>query len=324
MLASNQNLKVAVASRSFSQDPFLKTELLKVFSNVKFNESGRSLKDQELIDFLKEADMAIIALEKVNDSVLQNLPRLKLVSKYGVGLDNIDFSALEKNNIKLAWKGGVNRLAVAELALSFIIGCIRGSFQSHHEIQFNEWSQFKGHNLSQKTVGILGLGHVGKELVPFLKPFNVKILAYDLYPKNEFCKLHQIEQTDLDSVLSKSDVITVHLPFTSQTKMILNAEKLSLMKPKSFLINTARGGLVDETALYNLLFKKHITSAAFDVFEIEPPISNPLLSLKQFYSTGHIGGSSIEAIHAMGLAAIEGLKSGGLTARPENFFNYPM
>lgn len=318
------NNLVAVASRSFSLDPFLRKNLLEKYPHVRFNDEGKSLKGSELVDFLQGATKAIIALEKVNSDITNNLPKLKLISKYGVGLDNIEFNALEKNNILLSWKGGVNKRSVAELALHFMLGTVRGSFHSHHDIQNNHWMQFKGQNLSGKTVGILGLGHVGKELVALLKPFSVKILAYDIHDRSEFCKLNNLTQLQtVEDVLANSDIISIHIPHTSLTHHLLNKQRLQMMKKGSFLINTARGGIVDESALYEALFNGHITSAAFDVFEVEPFIDKALMNLRNFYFTSHIGGSSIESIHAMGLAAIEGL-SEGKVARPENFFDYPL
>lgn len=315
---SNSQL-IAVASRSFSIDPFLRSELLKKHSHIKFNDSGKSLAGKELIDFLSGAEKAIIALEKINSETLSQLPHLKLISKYGVGLDNIDFEALKKHNIQLAWKGGVNKISVAELALHFMLGCARGSFHSHHEVQKNIWVQFKGQNLSEKTIGILGLGHVGQELVKMLKPFRVKILGYDLHQKN----LADVEQTSLERVLTQSDIVSIHLPHTTKTHHVLSKERLEMMKAGSFLINTARGGLVDEEALFELLKSKKIQSAAFDVFAEEPPKNRDLINLDNFFATAHIGGSSIQSIHLMGLAAIEGLEQGKV-AEPSNFFDYPL
>ncbi|MBY0555134.1 phosphoglycerate dehydrogenase [bacterium] len=321
-MSSNSGL-IAVASRSFSQDEFLRNKLSEKYPSVKFNETGKSLQGDELVSFLKGAEKAIVALEKINDDTLKYLPDLKVISKYGVGLDNISFEDMFKHNIQLAWQGGVNRRSVAELAMHFILGCVRGSFHSHHEVQKGTWTQFKGQNLSGKTIGILGLGYVGQELVPFLKPYGVKILAYDLFPKDDYCIANGIQQTTLENVLKESDVVTIHLPLTSKTKALLNRESLMLMKKGSFLVNTARGGMVDESALYDLLSTRHIQSAAFDVFEKEPPVDQKLFSLDNFFSTAHIGGSSIQSIRLMGQAAIEGL-SNPKPAKPENFFNYPL
>lgn len=321
-MSSNAGL-IAVASRSFSQDEFLKQKLSEKYASVKYNDTGRSLQGEELISFLKGAEKAIVALEKINDGILKHLPELKVISKYGVGLDNISFEDLLKNNVQLAWQGGVNRRSVAELAMHFIIGCVRGSFHSHHEVQKGTWTQFKGQNLTGKTVGILGLGHVGQELIPFLKPYGVNILAYDLFDKNDYCTSNGLKQTTIENILKESDVVSIHLPLTTKTKGLLSREKLMLMKKGSFLVNTARGGLVDENALYELLSARHIQSAAFDVFETEPPGDHKLFSLDNFFPTAHIGGSSIQSIRLMGQAAIEGL-SNPKPAKPENFFNYPL
>lgn len=316
--------QIAVASRSFSQDSFLREKILSKYSNVKFNESGKSFQGAELVDFLRGADKAIIALEKVNEPILAELPKLKLISKYGVGLDNIYFEDLRNHNVKLAWRGGVNKRSVAELALHFILGTVRGSFHSHHDIQSGNWYQFKGFNLTGKTVGIIGLGHVGQELVPMLKPFNVKILAYDIHDRLEYCNSHGVTQVSkIETLLTESDVISVHVPHTSKTNMLLNKETIALMKNGVFLVNTARGGIVDEEALLEALTEKKIASAAFDVFKEEPFTNDVLKKLHNFYFTSHIGGSSIESIHAMGLAAIEGLDQ-GKEALPSNFFDYDL
>ncbi len=324
MVLLYMNKLIAVASRSFSQDPFLRDSLLKRYPNVRFNETGKSFNGTELINFLTGADKAIIALEKINENILKELPSLRLISKYGVGLDNINFSDLEKYNVSLAWKGGVNKTSVAELAVHFILGTVRGSFHSHHDIQNGNWNQFKGFNLAGKTIGILGLGHVGREVVSMLKSFGVNILVFDLHDKTDFCTQHKITQVKkLETLLTDSDVVSIHLPHTSKTHHLLNAERLNLMKHGSFLVNTARGGIVDELALCEALKSKKITSAAFDVFEVEPFENDELKKLPNFYFTSHIGGSSIESIHAMGLSAIEGLENGKIS-KPENFFNYEL
>lgn len=318
----NTTTKIAVTSRSFSQDPFLKEELLKRYTNVVFNESGRSLNENELIDFLKGADKAIVALEKINQEILKEIPTLKLISKYGVGLDNIEFKVLEKHNVQLSWKGGVNKTSVAELTIHFILGSIHGSFHSHHEIQNSKWYQFKGFNLAGKTVGLIGLGNVGQEVVKMLKPFNVNVLAYDILDRSKFCNQFPVKQVkDLETLLNESDIISIHVPYTPKTKLLLNASRFNQMKQGAFLINTARGGIVDENVLIEALKSKRITSAAFDVFEKEPFENDELKKMVNFYFTSHIGGSSIESIHAMGMSAIEGLENGKI-ARAENFFDY--
>lgn len=315
---------VAVASRSFSMDSFLREKLTSQYKNVIFNDQGKSFQGAELVNFLKSADKAIIALEKIDENILKDLPNLKLISKYGVGLDNINFEALRKHNVQLAWKGGVNKRSVAELALHFILGTVRGSFHSHHDIQNGTWVQFKGFNLTGKTVGVLGLGYVGQELIPMLKAFDVNILGFDIHDRGDFCKKHNVTQVGtIEELFSKSDVVSIHIPHTTKTNKIVNERLINSMKKGSFLVNTARGGIVDEQALLAALKSSQLASAAFDVFEKEPMENEELKKLPNFYFTSHIGGSSIESIRLMGSAAIEGLNN-GKEAFPSNFFDYEL
>lgn len=313
--------KIAVASRSFSQHPELRKILLNQYEIVKFNDEGKSLKGKELIAFLKDAEKAIIALEKLDGEILNELPNLKLVSKYGVGLDNIYFKELKERNILLSWTGGVNRRAVAELALSFMMLTLRKAFYGNFAIKDNNWHQVQGYNLTGKTVGIIGLGFIGIELVELLKPFNVAIMANDLHDKSEFAQENNIRLCTKEDIFKEADVITLHIPLTSQTRNIINLESMKKMKPTAVVINTARGGLVNEADLLIALNENIIAGAALDVFAEEPSINAELLHHSHFFATPHIGGSSKEAVFLMGMAAIEGLKT-GKTADPDNFFNY--
>ena len=156
-------------------------------------------------------------------------------------------------------------------------------------------------------VGIIGCGHVGKDLIKLLQPFECEIFVNDILDYPEFFKEYRITTLSLDDLLSVSDIVSIHVPLNDSTKNLINAERLLLMKPTAVLINTARGGLVDEYALRTALVSSALAAAAFDVFSIEPPEDDKLLRLDNFISTPHIGGSSIEAIIAMGQSAIDGL-----------------
>ena len=300
--------KIAVCSRSFSKNPQLRSLLLNEFSNVKFNETGSQFTGDELIQFIKECDKVIIGLEKINSEILSQLPDLKVISKYGVGLDNIDIQALKKYEIKLGWVGGVNKRSVAELVLGLIFCLTRHIVISNNEIKKGGWSQNVGSELTGKTIGIIGCGNIGKDLAILLRPFSCKILAYDIKKYETFYLENNIQGVNLEKLLRESDVITLHVPLNSSTKNILSEESLSIIKDNAILINTARGGLVDEVSLKKCLLEKPFMRAAFDVFNIEPPIDNDLLNLPNFICTPHIGGSTNESILAMGKAAIEGLK----------------
>jgi D-3-phosphoglycerate dehydrogenase len=307
----NEEIKVAVTSRSFSKNETLCKELLQQYKNVKFNDNGLRLQGDVLIDFLQGCHKAITALEVIDNDLLSRLPSLKVISKYGVGLDMIDMQAMKKHNVKLGWTGGVNRRSVSELVISYAIALLRHVPASHREVLLGTWRQHIGGHLSGRTVGIIGCGFVGKDLVRLLQPFGCPILVNDIKNYDDFYKQYDIEVVEKEDLLARSDVVTLHVPLDSSTVNLLNAESLSLMKSDAILINAARGGLVDETALKHMLMNKKLGGAALDVFSIEPPEDRELLELPNFIVTPHIGGSANEAIIEMGKAAIIGLDRNG-------------
>jgi len=301
--------KIVVTSRSFSKHKVLRQELLSKYSNVKFNDEGLKLTGGDLIDFLEGADKAITALEVIDDSVLLTLPKLKVISKYGVGIDMIDTDALKKHNVKLGWTGGVNRRSVSELVISSAISLLRHILVANNEVKNGIWRQHIGRQLSDLTVGIIGCGYVGKDLAKLLKVFGSNVLAYDILDFPEFYQENSVTPVDIDTLLMNSDVVTLHLPLDDSTKNILNKERMSLMKPSAILINHSRGGLLDEFKLKSMLTNGQLAGAALDVFSQEPPEDQELINLSNFLVTPHIGGSSEEAVLAMGRSAIKNLDS---------------
>lgn len=307
---------VAVCSRSFSQNDTLRKELLARYKNVTFNDLGAKLTGDSLIAFLRGHSKAITALEVIDESILAQLPELKVISKYGVGLDMIDVEAIREHGKRLGWTGGVNRRSVAELVICFAIALLRGLPAAHREILGGIWRQQVGGQLTGRTVGIIGCGHIGKEVIRLLMPFDCSILVNDIQRYPDFYQEYRVTDTDIETLLGRADVVTLHVPLNQTTRGILDARRLSLMKPSAVLINTARGGLIDESALKELLKERRIAAAAFDVFDAEPPTDMELLSLPNFLATPHIGGSAAEAILAMGRAAIDQLDERAPNERP--------
>lgn len=299
--------KVAVCSRSFSKNQALREELLKRYEKVSFNDLGVQLGGQELVKFLKGHDKAIIALERVDENLLASLPELKVIGKYGVGLDMIDLESMRRHGVRLGWTGGVNRRSVSELAVAFSISLLRSLKKAHADILNGSWQQIIGGQLTGRKFGIVGCGNVGKDLVKLLQPFECEIYINDIRSYDDFYAKYSVKPVGLDELLSTSDIVSLHIPLNENTRNIISADKLSLMKSSSILINLARGGLVDEVALKDKLMQGMLAGAAFDVFAQEPPEDIELISLPNFYATPHIGGSSKEAILAMGIAAINGL-----------------
>ena len=301
-------MNIAVTSRSLSRNQTLRNELLKQYSNVRFNDQGLMLHGETLVEFLKGCHKAITALETIDDNVLNKLPELEVISKYGVGLDMIDMHAMQKHNVKLGWTGGVNRRSVSELVISFAIALLRHVPASHREVLSGTWRQHIGGHLSGRTIGIIGCGHVGQDLVKMLQPFECHLLVNDIKSYNDFYKQYNIEAVEKEELLARSDIVTLHTPLNDSTRDMLTAERLSLMKKSAILINVARGNLLDEGALKKMLINGELAGAALDVFSNEPPEDKELLELPNFIVTPHIGGSANEAIIAMGRAAIDGLE----------------
>jgi phosphoglycerate dehydrogenase-like enzyme len=287
----------------------LRKEVLSRYPDAKFNDEGLSLKNESLVDFLRGHEMAITGLEPINETILLQLPELKVIGKYGVGLDMLDLNAMSKLGLKLGWAGGVNKRSVSELVVSFSIALLHRAVFANAEVRNGKWHQVKGRQLSKCTVGVIGCGHIGKDVIRLLQPFECKILAHDILVFKEFYEKYQVSPVGLQQLLEESDVITLHLPLDKSTKNILSRERLKLIKRDAVLINLARGGLVDELALKEALLAKKLTGAALDVFEVEPPVDTDFMNMENVLVTPHIGGSTEEAILAMGMSAIEGLEN---------------
>lgn len=299
--------RVAVASRSFSKHAVLRAELSARYPGAAFNDAGASLKGEELVAFLSGFGKAVLALEVVDDALLARLPDLKVVSKFGVGVDSFDLAAMARRGVKLAWTPGTNSRSVAELALMSALALLRRIPEATAGLRAGKWTQPKGATLSGKTVGLVGLGAVGRDLVALLAPFGVRVLAHDPAPDRAFAEKHEVRLVALEEVLREADVVSLHLPLTPATRGTLDAARLAMMKPSAVLLNTARGGLIAEDALLDALDAGRLAGAALDVFSAEPPSDARLLAHPKLLATPHVGGSTEEAILAMGRAAIAGL-----------------
>jgi D-3-phosphoglycerate dehydrogenase len=274
---------------------------------VRFNEAGVALAGEALVEFARGRRKLITALERIDETLLASLPELEVVSKYGVGTDMIDQAAMRRHGVRLGWTPGVNRRSVTELAVASMIALLRELPVADRELSAGTWRNIQGRQLSERTVGIVGCGNIGKDLAVILRAFGCRVLANDILDFPDFYAAHEVEPADLEELLAASDIVTLHVPLDDSTRGLMDARRLSLMKPRALLVNTARGGIVDEAALKSMLVDGRLAGAAFDVFATEPPDDLELLRLPNFLATPHIGGSSDEAVLAMGRAAIDGL-----------------
>jgi phosphoglycerate dehydrogenase-like enzyme len=300
-------MPVAVASRSFSRHPTLREELVARYQTIRFNDAGKVLSGAELIEFLRGHEKAITGLDILDEAVFSAVPELRVVSKYGVGLDMIDLAAARRHGVSVRWTPGVNRQAVAELAIGFMIALGRSLVPLARETTDGGWRQPGGRQLSSAVVGIIGCGHVGQQVARLCAAFGSRVLAHDIRAYDDFYRAVGVTPVPLDAILAQSDIVTIHVPLDATTRWMIGKPELARMKPYAFLVNTARGGIVDEEALKAALIEQRLAGAALDVYAVEPPVDRELLRLPNFVGTPHIGGSTGEAVLAMGRAAIAGL-----------------
>lgn len=283
-------------------------DLLSPTFSVSVNPFDRNLKRAEIIEHIKYAD-AIISLlgDAIDRSVIDAAPRLKCISNYAVGYNNIDVEYASSKGIVVCNTPGVLTESTADLAWALIMSCARRIVESD---VFTRASLFKGwepmlmlgHDVYNKTLGIVGMGRIGKAVARRAKGFNMKVLGYNRSPRKEEDK-DLWEQVDLPTLLEESDFVSLHLPLTDETHHLLGEKELKMMKRSAFLINTARGAVVDETALIRLLQQERIAGAGFDVYEQEPHIPKELMELKNVVLLPHIGSASIETRTAMAVMA---------------------
>ena len=299
---------IKVTSPSFSQNPTLRAEIGVLFPNTVFNEDGRRLAGRELAAFLDGADGAVIGLEAVDAALLAAVPRLRIVAKYGVGLDTIDIAACRARGVAIGWTGGVNRQSVAELTLCFMLGLCRNTFRVSSQLREGVWNKSGGRQLQGKTVGIIGLGNIGRSVATLVRAFGCTVLANDILDIDGYCREHGLIPAGKSDIYAAADLVSLHVPLTEATRGLIDGAALAAMKPDAVLINTARGEIVDQAALKQALKSGVIAGAALDVFEREPPSDMELLTLPNLVATAHIGGNAAEAVLAMGRSAIGHLR----------------
>ncbi|MGA1974325.1 MAG: hydroxyacid dehydrogenase [Conexivisphaerales archaeon] len=254
---------------------------------------------EEVVSAVEGFDAVIVrSRTKVKADVIQRAAKLKVIGRAGVGLDNIDVDAAKQRGIAVYNSPESLTNAVAELALGLMIAAARGVGAGYCNLKNGVWvkESLMGTELSGKTVGIVGFGRIGRRLAELLKPFNVKVLAYDILPPDEtVLDALSAKLVGLDELLVASDFISLHLPGGPSMRGFIGADRLSKMKKTSFIVNTSRGEVLDENALVNALKSGSIRGAALDVFAMEPPTNKELLSLDNIVFTPHIGGQTLEA-----------------------------
>ena len=302
------NLVVGVTTVAFSKNEILIAQLQDIgFKKVLTNVNGKRFTKSELISILSKCDVAIVGLDEIDKSVLSKTTKLKAISKYGVGLNNINFEDCKKYNVDVLHTQGVNKRSVSEMTFGFMLGLARNLFVSSNLLKKGTWKKDGGIQLSGKKIGIIGVGNIGKDLISLLKPFNCEILVNDIVDQKKYYKENKLLEVSKEFIFKNADFITVHVPLDNTTKNIINKKSLSTMKSSSFVINTARAGIINQEDLKWALQNEIIAGAAIDVYDNEPPLDNDLLLIPNLINTPHIGGNSKEAVEAMGISAINNI-----------------
>jgi D-3-phosphoglycerate dehydrogenase len=303
-------MKILISSRSFGKSNEQPIKLIKNAGlDIIPNPYGRKMTEDELLERVTDVIGIVAGTEKISDAVISAGRKLNVISRAGIGIDNVDLEAAKKKGILVFNTPDAPTLAVAELTLALILNLLRRISECDRKIRDGNWKPMMGKLLTGKTLGIIGIGRIGKTLVGLLKPFNLKIIAYDTAPDKNFAKDNNLKYVDKETLISKSDIITLHVPLTDENFHMIGENELSLMKKNGLLINTSRGGIVDEEALFKALNEERISGAALDTFEKEP-YNGPLTKLDSVILTSHIGSYAKEARLKMEIETVENLLNG--------------
>lgn len=299
--------KILISPTSFGKCGSQPLDLLKKSNyDVILNPYGRKMTPAEIINLGRECIGIVAGVEFLNATVLESLPYLHCISRCGAGIDNIN---LEKaKELKIVVKNtpyGPTR-AVAELSIGLIFDILRKISLRDRSIRKGKWNKEMGSLLKDKTVGVLGLGRIGRTVAELLLKLDAKVIGSDINPDMRWLRKIKIPLFSFDKLIKKSDILCIHVSFSADKKYLIGKNELALMKKDAYLINLSRGGIVDETALYNSLKSNHLAGAAVDVFQREP-YTGPLTKLDNVVLTPHIGSYAKESRLKMELQAVENL-----------------
>lgn len=300
--------KVLITPRSFARwDDKPLRHLREAGCRLKRNPGQRPYTEAELIETAAEFDAFLVGLDPVTENVLAAAPRLKVISKYGAGLDNIDLEAATRRGVVVAFTPGANSEAVADLTFGLMLATGRRIVQAHESLRSGRWESFLGVDLWGATLGLVGAGRIGRAVACRARGFNMRVLAYDTSPDHNWAESSGVSYVELEELIRQSDFVSVHLPLTDKTRGLIGARLLEMMKPTAVLVNTARGGVVDEKALLEALERERIFGAALDVYSTEPPQNRELFPRGRLVTTPHISAYSRGALLEMGIQAADNL-----------------
>ena len=301
-------MKALISSTSFTklQNIEAQKKAAEFFDEIVYNNLGVPLHGNEILSRLDGCDAYIAGVDYITADVIEKMPAsVKVISRYGVGVDRVDLAAAKARGIAVTNTPGANSTSVCELAFALMLAAARNLPQLHQAVTAGEWPRSEGVELAGKTLGIVGFGAIGKRLALRAKAFEINVLAYDPYFDAAFAEEHGIEKAELDTLLRNCDVISLHVPLTEETKHMIGAAQIAEMKKNAIIINTARGGLIDEAAAAAAIRDGKLGGLGLDAFEQEPLIDSPLKGLPRVIFTPHTGAHTAEATAKMGMMAVE-------------------
>lgn len=300
------NKKVLITTVPFGDKNRLPLELLED-AGIEYliNPLGKKLTENELAEMVSDFDAIIAGTEPITARVMDQAERLQMISRVGIGLDSVDLLAAESKGIVVSYTPDAPAPAVSELTVGFMLSLLRSVQVSNLQMHDGHWKRYFGRRLSESTVGVIGVGRIGKGVLRHLAGFHCKrIMINDLHTDHEINENIDVEWRDKEAIYREADIISLHLPLTGQTKNLIRREQLEMMKSDAILINTARGGIINEEDLYQVMMSGHLAGASIDVF-VDEPYTGKLREIDRCLLTAHMGSMSIDCRTRMEIEATE-------------------
>jgi D-3-phosphoglycerate dehydrogenase len=313
---------VLVTTRSFGREVPEPMERLKRegFRILEWRE-GSGLPESDLLTKLSETDAWIVAFHPIGAALLDAAPRLRIIAKHGVGVDNIDIAAATARGIVVTTAPSANDQAVADLTMALLLALLRRIPEANASVKAGRWERFLGCGLSGKVMGILGLGRIGQNVARRVKGFGVELIGADPVWPDEAAREIGIRRMERSELFVQSDILSLHAPLTPETTGLVGEAAIASMKQGVWIVNTSRGKVVDEKAMYEGLISGKVAGYATDVFEHEPPVGSPLLTLPNVIATPHMGTHTRESLQLMGDRVAEAVLRVFRGERPEFVVN---
>lgn len=301
-------MKVLVTPRSYGKTDAVVFDMLRDAGiEVIRNTSGNIFTKAEMIEKIADCDGVIVGVDPMDKDVIAAGKKLKAIAKYGVGVDNIDLDEAKARGIKVSVTVGANSEAVADYAFALIMALARKVTLIDSECRKGNWKKITTNDVSHGVIGIVGMGAIGKLVARRARAFDMEVLGYDVYWDEDFARENGVTRASLEEIYAKCDFISLHVPLLPSTRNMIGAEQLKAMKPNVILINTARGGLIDENALLDALEKHEIAGAGVDAFASEPPTDERWFTLDNVILGSHCAASTTGASRNMGRMATANL-----------------